>query len=365
MDYNTYYLALGVRTITGQIQWVWKTYPAGIGDIQFKKTRIALIDTVNIKEASITRALIKDLAVSSAKIDSLDARKIFVGDTSVTDLPYFRQCKYDRGDKCELGYPEYRTGGCPTSYAASGLCYSYRSYTPGEFSLERYFTYSADPTKANELTYIHGGFIATDSIVARSIQVGALPYVLELEVKRLFTSTFQPDEYVSFQWGKPGDLDNSNGHIQFANGDSYEIARGSALYFISTSSATRFYVGHIDIKTPSSPKSVAVTDFGYPPSDFTTQLYSQGRIPLFTVYVVKNPSSAAAIINGNSDTEIKNAVEGNAGQFKVEIQVINTAVVTYIHNNDITTGVIHNEYWSSFLDMRLYTGLNAPGQNYK
>ena len=391
INYNRYFVTLAVRTTQGRRLW----YTDELGNLIWKAADFELIDRMHIADAAITTAKIGDAMINNAKIKSLSADKVWIGDyAGYAFVPFTGHCIWDAGSYCRYhGWTEdeepptgyFKTGDCPigaSDYPAG--CF----YREGEFAMTRIFAiYGQDPAHNKEFTYINGGFILTNSIRARSIQIGALPYTVDLQVTRLFDDTIEPDSYVRIKWHKGGEYQGVydavdpmiNGRIEFANDSGFYITAGEYLF---TEAALEvpdgvtvkrtMHVGYVDYIDPASHETVlfnqydlveTTADFDY---DGTfSAMRREGKIPLFSIVIIKHiPADGEQAIDGRDLIDPINIIQSDTGQFKVEIRMIAASPGTYIKNNDITTGVIHNPFWTSYFDMRHYTGYNAA-DNYR
>jgi len=393
INYNRYFVTLAVRTTQGRRLW----YVDELGNLIWKAADFELIDRMHIADAAITTAKIGDAMINNAKVKHLSAEKVWIGDYAGAYpwQPFKDHCVWDCGSYCKyhgwtedeeppIGY--YKTGNCPIGVAtAPGGC----AYTISEFAISRIFAiYGQDPSHNKEYTYINGGMILTNSIRARSIQIGALPYTVDLQVTRLFDDSIEPDEYVRIKWHKSGEYQGVhdgvdpmiNGRIEFANDSGFYITAGEYLFTEAanevpdgTTVKRSIHVGYVEYINAGSHESVlfeqydlteTVADFNY---DGTfSDLRRRGNIPLFSVTIVRNMHTGGGeqAIDGRNLVDPLDIIQSDVGQFKVEIRMVAASPGTYIKNNDITTGVIHNPYWTSYFDMRLYTGYNAS-DNYK
>jgi hypothetical protein len=331
--------------------------------------------------------------ITNAKVKNLEAGKIWIGDYASTSdgwRPYTGHCVWDLGQSCKYhGWTEdqvpptgyYKTGSCPIGVAATPC-----NYTESIFALTRIFgmTNSDDPlTPEEEWTYIEGGLIMTDTIRTRSIQVGAMPYVLDLQANRIYDDAeTNIDSYVYIQWSKAGENPELatlvNGYVSFANGEGHYILAGRKKFTqtageIPTGTGTslrKIHVAYISMLTiGSSPSSVETVQWrsltlevsgAWNPDNSFSQLRTEGSLPLFAVIITKHQSVLGEQNLwgkvGSTTVSVETLVSSDAGQFNVQIVMATSSPGTYIINNDITTGIIHNEYWTSWLDLRLYTG---------
>ena len=409
VHYNVYYVAVAVRHKTGMLQFLTYTDPDGIetGDYVAQAT-LDLISWMHISNASITTAKIGDLAVNNAKIRNLAASKVWIGDpANEAGLPFTLHCAYDGGVHCEFwgeciegedGCPHMMfnpvTGiGCPTAIAQIELSpgvygpHPNCNYMPSEFAITRIFDLYENPLSNRMYTYINGGFIMTDTIKARSIQVGALDYIIDLEAYQVYVKTIV-DTQVTVKWHKGGE-EGSDGHVSFVDGiTGFMIAPGEKTFADADfpdgteGNKVKIHIAYFDYINTENGSQVTLlfqeqvlegpehaTDWDIN-SGFTRMKY-YGNLPLFAVVIVNNPGSrdpedggGDVVLSGITPLTAEDVINSTRGQFNVNIVWAKGTAGTFIRNNDITTGVVHNATWTSFIDMRHYSSYDA-GVSYK
>jgi len=100
-------------------------------------------------------------------------------------------------------------------------------------------------------------------------------------------------------------------------------------------------------------------DYDDPLSDAFNNLRNAGNMPLFCVIIVKDMVRVEVEEDdGAQYAQIlgPDAAGATFGNFKIYIKYVNPNPGTFITNDDITTGVVRNAYWTSVLDLRPYTG---------
>jgi hypothetical protein len=381
VSYNYYHVALGLRLTTGELKFVQDSNSGNY----IQTTTLELIDSMHIKNAAITTAKIQDAAINNAKIRNLSAGKVWIGDYAANEgwKPYTQHCAYDLGDRCGApGYETwtednaqaavpigaYKTGLCPRG-EVSGNGITTCSYTESLFALERIFAIygqAPDDIPNNDFTYINGGMILTNTIRARSLQIGALNYVVDLDIIRTRSVSEDPMGYVQVKWFKPAHP-GETGRVAFPgkSGQSFNVNDGEYTFFASagelptgTSGDTRkTYIGYIEdyVELPDPANMVFAEVDDSDVETWFTNYKSNGRLPLCAVVIVNNAASGYQDLGKVVDPE--DVINSDVGQgLRCQIIMCTSNSGTYITNNDITTGIIHNEIYTSVLDLRHYTG---------
>ena len=375
--YNTYYVAVAVRHRTGMLQFLTYTEPNGTPTSDYvHEATLDLINWMHISNAAITTAKIGDLAVSNAKVRNLAAQKVWIGDSASTSAqPFTGNCVYDKGNGCAYyGCAEGAVGcryhtfnsatnvGCPTAQAYPLGC----PYTPQEFAISRIFdVYGTDPSGTREYTYINGGMLMTNSIKAKSIQIGALSYVLDLEAHQKFSNTKLMDNEITIEWHKGGEP-GTHGYVSFVDGTGYYIYPSSITFTKASGAMPSGVAGNITTMWTAYLFYLTLTNgqtayINWTP-DPITDMQAEGKLPLFTVVMTNDPAGikGESFIGGiGANPSAITMLNSSTGQLSVQIVWATPTDGTYIRNNDITTGVIRNPSWTSFLDMRHYSSFDS------